>query len=53
MEIRHLRYFSAVTEDVIVTNYAQKLRPAQPSLMQPLQNIEDEIGGSPTQFDSH
>src|SRR5436190_23270039 len=44
MELRHLRYFVAVAEDLSFTKAAQKLRLAQPSLTRQVRNLEDEIG---------
>ena len=44
MELRHLRYFIAVAEELSFTKAAQKLRLAQPSLTRQVRNLEDEIG---------
>src|SRR5271170_5475814 len=44
MELRHLRYFVAVAEDLSFTKAAEKLRLAQPSLTRQVRNLEDEIG---------
>ncbi len=44
MELRHLRYFVAVAEDLSFTKAAAKLRLAQPSLTRQVRNLEDEIG---------
>jgi DNA-binding transcriptional LysR family regulator len=44
MELRHLRYFVAVSEELSFTKAAQKLRLAQPSLTRQVRNLEDEIG---------
>jgi DNA-binding transcriptional LysR family regulator len=44
MELRHLRYFVAVAEDLNFTKAAAKLRLAQPSLTRQIRNLEEEIG---------
>jgi DNA-binding transcriptional LysR family regulator len=44
MELRHLRYFVAVAEDLNFTKAASKLHLAQPSLTRQIHNLEDEIG---------
>jgi len=44
MELRHLRYFIAVAEELSFTKAAKKLRLAQPSLTRQVRNLEDEIG---------
>src|SRR5215217_4028973 len=44
MELRHLRYFVAVAEELSFTKAAQKLCLAQPSLTRQVRNLEDEIG---------
>lgn len=43
MELRHLRYFVAVADDLSFTKAAQKLRLAQPSLTRQVRNLESEI----------
>jgi DNA-binding transcriptional LysR family regulator len=44
MELRHLRYFVAVAEDLNFTKAAAKLNLAQPSLTRQIHNLEAEIG---------
>src|ERR1700678_3361110 len=44
MQLRHLRYFIAVGDELSFTKAAQKLRLAQPSLTRQVRNLEDEIG---------
>jgi DNA-binding transcriptional LysR family regulator len=44
MELRHLRYFVAVAEELNFTKAAAKLRLAQPSLTRQIHNLEEEIG---------
>jgi DNA-binding transcriptional LysR family regulator len=43
MELRHLRYFVAVAEDLNFTKAAAKLHLAQPSLTRQIRNLEEEI----------
>lgn len=44
MELRHLRYFVAVAEELNFTKAAEKVRVAQPSLTVQIRNLEEEIG---------
>src|SRR5262245_41126677 len=44
MELRHLRYFLAVSEASSFTKAAAQLRVAQPALSRQVQDLEDEIG---------
>ena len=53
MELRHMRYFLAVGEELNFRKAAERLSIAQPSLSVQIQDMEDEIGTPLLQRNTH